>query len=116
MEDVLELYEQPYDAKRPVVCFDENPVQLVAETRLPRPVLPGRPRRYDYEYERRGTANIFMAVEPLVGRRHVMGAERRTKLVWCFRIGLTALEAGGRGAAPCRGEGGGAPHSLNKIG
>jgi hypothetical protein len=80
MEDVLELYEQPYDAKRPVVCFDEKPVQLVAETRLPRPVLPGRPKRYDYEYERRGTANIFMAVEPLAGWRQVTVTERRTKL------------------------------------
>lgn len=80
MEDVLELYEQPYDAKRPVVCFDEKPVQLVAETRLPRPMLPGRPRRYDYEYERRGTANIFMAVEPLAGWRQVTVTERRTKL------------------------------------
>lgn len=80
MEDVLELYEQPYDAKRPVVCFDEKPVQLVAETRLPRPVLPGRPKRYDYEYERRGTANIFMAVEPLAGWRQVTVTERRTRL------------------------------------
>jgi hypothetical protein len=80
MEDVLELYEQPYDAMRPVVCFDEKPVQLVAETRLPRPVLPGRPKRYDYEYERRGTANIFMAVEPLAGWRQVTVTERRTKL------------------------------------
>jgi hypothetical protein len=80
MEDVLELYEQPYDPKRPVVCFDEKPVQLVAETRLPRPMLPGRPRRYDYEYERRGTANIFMAVEPLAGWRQVTVTERRTKL------------------------------------
>jgi hypothetical protein len=80
MEDVLELYEQPYDAMRPVVCFDEKPVQLVAETRLPRAVLPGRPKRYDYEYERRGTANIFMAVEPLAGWRQVTVTERRTKL------------------------------------
>jgi hypothetical protein len=80
MEDVLELYEEMYDAKRPVVCFDEKPVQLLAETRLPRPILPGRPKRYDYEYERRGTANIFMAVEPLAGRRHVTVTERRTKL------------------------------------
>ena len=65
MEDVLELYEEMYDAKRPVICFDEKSVQLVAETRVPSAVAPGRPKRYDYEYERRGTANIFMAVEPL---------------------------------------------------
>jgi len=80
MEDVLDLYEQPYDASRPVVCFDEKPVQLLAETRLPRPVRPGRPQRFDYEYERRGTANIFMAVEPLAGWRQVTVTERRTKL------------------------------------
>jgi hypothetical protein len=80
MEDVLELYEQAYDSKRPVVCFDEKSVQLVAETRVPRVVGPGRRQRYDYEYERRGTANIFMAVEPLGGWRHVTVTERRTKL------------------------------------
>jgi hypothetical protein len=80
MEDVLDLYEQPYDAKRPVVCFDEKPVQLLAETRLPRPVRPGQPKRFDYEYERKGTANIFMAVEPLAGWRQVTVTERRTML------------------------------------
>lgn len=80
MEDVIELYEEPYDAQRPVVCFDEKSVQLVAETRVPSAVRPGRPKRYDYEYERRGTANIFMAVEPLGGRRYVTVTERRTKL------------------------------------
>lgn len=80
MEDVLELYEEMYDAKRPVVCFDEKSVQLVAETRVPSAVAPGRPKRYDYEYERRGTANIFMAVEPLGGWRQVSVTERRTKL------------------------------------
>jgi hypothetical protein len=80
MEDVLELYEEMYDAKRPVVCLDEKSVQLVAETRVPSAVRPGRPQRYDYEYERRGTANIFMAVEPLGGWRHVTVTERRTKL------------------------------------
>ena len=80
MEDVLDLYEQPYDARQPVVCFDEKPVQLVAETRQPLPASPGRARRQDYEYERRGTANIFMAVEPLGGRRQVSVTARRTKL------------------------------------
>jgi len=80
MEDVLDLYEQVYDAKRPVVCFDEKPLQLLGETRLPRPLSSGRPRRYDYEYERKGTANIFLAVEPLGGWRHVAVTERRTKL------------------------------------
>jgi hypothetical protein len=80
MEDVLSLYEEPYDASRPVVCFDEKSVQLVAETRVACAVAPGQPRRYDYEYERKGTANIFMAVEPLGGKRFVTVTERRTKL------------------------------------
>ena len=64
MEDVLELYEQVYDPLQPVVCFDEKPVQLLGETRVPRPPRPGRAQRYDYEYERKGTANIFVAIEP----------------------------------------------------
>jgi DDE superfamily endonuclease len=80
MEDVLDLYEQVYDPKRPVICFDEKPVQLLGETRVARPMSPGRPRRYDYEYERKGTANIFMAVEPLGGWRSVSVTERRTKV------------------------------------
>src|SRR5579863_5094384 len=80
MEDVLDLYEQVYDASFPVVCFDEKPVQLLAETRSPRPERPGQRRRFDYEYERRGTANIFLAVEPLGGWRQVNVTEHRTKL------------------------------------
>ena len=80
MEDVLDLYEQLYDAKRPVICFDEKPIQLLAETRLLRPERPGQRRRFDYEYERKGTANIFLAVEPLGGWRQVSVTERRTKL------------------------------------
>jgi hypothetical protein len=80
MEDVLELYEQPHDPQRPTVCFDEMPVQLVGETRLPQPAAPGRPARHDYEYRRNGTANLFLAFEPLAGRRHVAVTARRTKL------------------------------------
>jgi hypothetical protein len=80
MEDVLDLYEQVYDAMYPVVCFDEKSVQLLAETRIPRPERPGQRRRFDYEYERRGTANIFIAVEPLGGWRQVSVTEHRTKL------------------------------------
>jgi hypothetical protein len=80
MEDVLDLYEQVYDPKQPVVCFDEKPVQLLGETRVPRPPRPGRAQRYDYEYERKGTANIFVAIEPLAGWRRVTVTERRTKL------------------------------------
>ena len=80
MEDVLELYAEPYDPKRPLVCFDEQHVQLVAETRMPRPVAAGRPALSDYEYKRAGTANIFMTVQPLAGWRHVAVTAQRTKL------------------------------------
>jgi hypothetical protein len=80
MEDVLELLAEPYDPKRPVVCFDEKPVQLLRETRASRPVRPGQPALEDYEYKREGTANIFMSVEPLLGWRHLEVTERRTKL------------------------------------
>ena len=65
MEDVLEVYQRPYDPRRPVVCLDEQSKQLVKETRKPIPVQPGQPARCDYEYERNGTANLFMVFEPL---------------------------------------------------
>jgi len=78
MEDVLEVYAQPYDPKRPQVCFDEGGKQLIGEVRPPLPVRPGVPRREDYEYERNGTANLFMVFEPLAGTRHVEVTERRT--------------------------------------
>ena len=78
MEDVLEVYHRPYDERRPLVCLDEVPVQLVGETRVPLPPQPGQPRRYDYEYKRNGTANVFMVFEPLLGWRWVKVTERRT--------------------------------------
>ena len=78
MEDVLEVYTRPYDAQRPQVCVDETSKQLVAETRMPIPAAPGQPERVDYEYERQGTANLFMVFEPLAGRRQVKVTERRT--------------------------------------
>jgi hypothetical protein len=78
MEDVLEVYHRPYDERRPVVCLDEVPVQLVGETRQPLPARPGQPARYDYEYVRHGTANLFMTFEPLIGWRAVQATERRT--------------------------------------
>jgi transposase len=78
MEDVLDVYHRPYDEKRPLVCIDEQPVQLVSETRVPLPARPGTPARHDYEYKREGTANLFMVFEPLLGWRHVMPTERRT--------------------------------------
>jgi hypothetical protein len=79
MEDVLDLYAEPYDARRPQVCFDESPVQLVSETRHPLPLQPGRPACYDYEYKREGTANLFLFVQPLVGWRQVNVTAQRTK-------------------------------------
>ena len=78
MEDVLEVYHRPYEATRPVVCLDEASKQLVNETRPPRPLASGHPRTVDYEYERNGTANLFMLFEPLAGRRHVEVTTRRT--------------------------------------
>jgi hypothetical protein len=78
MEDVLEVYQRDYDPKRPVVCIDETSKQLVGETRVPVPSAPGQPQRIDYEYERKGTANLFMVTEPLVGERHVKVTEQRT--------------------------------------
>ena len=78
MEDVLEVYKRPYDPKRPVVCLDETSKQLIGETRTPIPAEPGQLQRIDYEYERKGTANLFMTFEPLGGRRWVDVTERRT--------------------------------------
>lgn len=78
MEDVIEVYHRPYDPRRPVVCVDEQPVQLIGETRTPIPAAPGRPVRYDYEYRRNGTANLFLAFAPLVGWRHAEVTDRRT--------------------------------------
>jgi len=78
MEDVLEVYKRPEDAERPVVCVDESSKQLIGETRTPIPAAPGQPERIDYEYERHGTANLFMVFEPLAGWRWVKVTERRT--------------------------------------
>ena len=78
MEDVLDLYAQPYDPRRPVVCFDETSTQLLADTRPPLPAQPGRPARQDYEYRREGTRNLFLTCEPMAGWRHVQITERRT--------------------------------------
>ena len=78
MEDVLEVYTRPHDPAHPLVCLDETSKQLVAETRTPLPMRPGEPARHDYEYERNGTANLFMLFAPLEGWRHVEVTERRT--------------------------------------
>lgn len=79
MEDVLDLYEQPYDPKRPVVCFDEWLKQLIAEKRIGKPTRPGKVQRIDYEYQRNGVRNLNVAFEPLIGQRHVRITEQHTK-------------------------------------
>ena len=79
MEDVLDLYAEPEDSRYPQVCFDESPVQLTSETRQPLPAQPGQPARYDTEYKREGTANLFLFVQPLRGWRHVNVTPQRTQ-------------------------------------
>jgi hypothetical protein len=83
MEDLLHLYSLPYDEKRPVVCFDELPVQLLGEVLEPLPMKTGKPARFDYEYERGGTASLLVAFEPLTGKRLVETSKRRTKADYC---------------------------------
>jgi hypothetical protein len=80
MEQTLDLYQQAYNPQEPLVCFDETSKQLIAETRMPLPMQPGEPLRYDTEYERRGTANLFMFFEPLANWRHVEVTDRRTMI------------------------------------
>jgi hypothetical protein len=80
MEDVLDLYHEPYDPLRPVVCFDEGTKQLSGETRTPLPMAAGQPQRYDYEYERHGTCNLFTFCEPLAAWRHVEVTDQRTMI------------------------------------
>jgi DDE superfamily endonuclease len=86
MEEVLDTYARPYDARRPVLCMDEQPIQLLKETRTPIPATKGHPRRVDYEYERAGTASIFMFCEPLSGWRQVSVRDRRTKIDWATEV------------------------------
>lgn len=86
MEDVLEVYQRPYDPEYPVVCMDEQPIQLIQETRQPLPSCAGQPQRYDYEYERQGTACIFMFSQPLVGQRRVVAESQRTMVDWAHQI------------------------------
>jgi hypothetical protein len=86
MEDVLATYEKAYDPECPVVCMDEQPVQLIGETRVPIPATPDHPERVDYEYERKGTASIFVFAEPLSGFRQATARERRTKVDWAHEV------------------------------
>jgi len=82
MEDVLEVYKRPLDAKRPLLCMDEMPKQLLIETREPLPVTPGKPARQDYEYRRGGVADVFMVFEPLVGKRYIEITDQRRREEW----------------------------------
>jgi DDE superfamily endonuclease len=86
MEDVLDVYHRPHDPRRPVVCMDETSKQLVGEIRAPVPGRPGKPARYDCEYVRNGTANVFIAFEPLAGWRHVAVTDGRARRDWAWFI------------------------------
>src|SRR5258708_27994827 len=86
MEDVLETYAKPYDPRHPVLTMDEQPVQLIGETRVPIPATKDHPERVDYEYERKGTASIFMFAEPLSGFRQATARPRRTKCDWAHEV------------------------------
>jgi len=86
MEDILDIYKQPYNPDEPLICMDETSKQLIMETRLPILVKPGRPARFDYEYCRNGVCNIFMFYEPFGGKRFVSVTSRRTKIDWAWQI------------------------------
>lgn len=86
MEEVLEVYEQPYDPNVPVVCMDEQPVQMVKEVCVPIEATANHPKRIDYEYERAGTASLFLFAEPLAGWRSVTARDRRTKVDWATEV------------------------------
>ena len=86
MEDVLEVYHEPYDANSPVICMDEKPFQLLDEVREPIPMKPAKPIREDSEYERNGTCSMFIFTEPLAGRRHVEVRKQRTRIDWAEQV------------------------------
>jgi DDE superfamily endonuclease len=86
MEDVLDVYQRPFDPKRPQVCMDEISKQLRADSRAPLPMQPGKPERYDYEYVRHGTANIFLFFAPLLGQRHLKVTDQRTRKDWAEAV------------------------------
>jgi len=86
MEQVLEVYKRPYDPQRPVVCMDEQPKQLIAETRRPIATAPGQPARVDYEYVREGVCTVWMFVEPLGGWRHVPVTTTKTAVDWAQQV------------------------------
>jgi len=87
MERVLDVYRRPYSRAFPVICMDETPRQLIRETRVPIPPRAGQCERYDYEYQRCGVCNVFMATEPLAGKRMTKVTERKTKIDWAHFLG-----------------------------
>ena len=91
MEMVLDVYMRPYDPRYPVICMDESPKQLLAEKRVTIPASPGKPERYDYEYRRCGVCNVFLACEPLAGKRMVNVNENKTKRDWAHFVEKIAL-------------------------
>lgn len=86
MEEVLAVYERPYDFRHPLICLDETTKQLVKETAIPIAAQCGQPERIDYEYERNGTANLFMLCEPIVGARYVKVTQRRTAIDYAYLL------------------------------
>jgi len=92
MEKVLEVYKRPYDEKRPVVCMDESPKQLIGDTKTPIEAKPGSEEKYDYEYVRNGVCNVFMSNEPLAGKRLVKITERKTKQDWAVFLDEIAAQ------------------------
>ncbi len=91
MEDILHLYSLSLDEKRPVICFDELPVQLLGEVVVPLPMKKGQPTRFDYEYARQGTCSLLVAFEPLTGRRIVETSQQRTKTDYCRSMQRVAI-------------------------
>ena len=92
MEMVLDVYKRPFDPRFPVVCMDESPKQLIGETRIPISASPGQPAKYDYEYRRNGLCNVFLACEPLAGKRIVTVTEKKTKHDWTYFIEKIATQ------------------------
>ena len=92
MEDVLEVYKRPYDPKRPLICMDEMPKQLLTDTRETLPVQPGKAERFDYEYKRGGVADVFMLFEPLAGKRHIEITDQRRRIEWAEVMRIVADE------------------------
>ena len=92
MEEILDLYTRPFDPRRPLVCMDERPMQLLKETRIPLPLEPGKPARFDYEYERNGTAVHFLFTEPLAGWRKATVRERKTAKDWAGEMRILLEE------------------------